>query len=424
MKTGFGISKSQSPNSREIPKFKSQTKLIQSRIFFERLKFGVSLALGVWCLELLFSQNAFSQGQLNPPTAPTPTMKSLDQIEARTPISAAPFTISSPGSYYLTQNLSVTTGNAITITANGVTLDLNGFTISSTASPAGGTGVLLSNANSFGNSDITILNGHIKGGITYNAGTYSGTGFANGIYYSGVIPNNVRATGVSVMGCLTYGIRFENGYSSVVELCTVQIVGNIGIQADTVTHSVTYLCGSYGIIANTVADSYGYSTASGGYGISANRAANCLGGGYGTNGNGLNTSLAINCSGQGSGSGTGLGAQTATNCYGTSGSGPGLSATNALNCYGGSTSGIGLNAETAVGCHGGSNSNYGLAAYTANNCRGYSSSNIGVRCVYPGMAIGCVGHSDSYVGVNAYIANCCVGDAPTPISASYVYNMP
>jgi hypothetical protein len=42
-------------------------------------------------------------------------MKSLDQIEARTPISSAPFTISAPGSYYLTTNLTTAVSNAILI---------------------------------------------------------------------------------------------------------------------------------------------------------------------------------------------------------------------------------------------------------------------------------------------------------------------
>src|SRR5262245_8811913 len=74
-----------------------------------------------------------AQGALTPPGAPGPTMKSLDQIEARTPISSAPFIITQPGSYYLTTNVTVSSGDAITINANNVSLDLNGFTISSTA---------------------------------------------------------------------------------------------------------------------------------------------------------------------------------------------------------------------------------------------------------------------------------------------------
>ena len=84
-----------------------------------------------------------AQGSLTPPGAPAATMKTLAQIEPRTPISAAPFTISVPGSYYLTTNLTVTTGNAITIATNGVTLDLGGFTIASTAFSASGYGIML-----------------------------------------------------------------------------------------------------------------------------------------------------------------------------------------------------------------------------------------------------------------------------------------
>src|ERR1700753_1472427 len=79
--------------------------------------------------------SALAQGNLTPPGAPGATMKSLDQIEARTPISSTSFVISAPGSYYLTTNLTMTgdekNTNAISITVSGVTLDLNGFTISS-----------------------------------------------------------------------------------------------------------------------------------------------------------------------------------------------------------------------------------------------------------------------------------------------------
>src|ERR1017187_8409666 len=117
------------------------------------------IALALLALSTLNSQlsTVFAQGSLTPPGAPTPTMKSLDQIEARTPISSVPYTISAPGSYYLTGNLAVSSGTAITITASQVTLDLNGFTLSSTEATPTGTGILLEVG---GNSDITIRNGH------------------------------------------------------------------------------------------------------------------------------------------------------------------------------------------------------------------------------------------------------------------------
>jgi hypothetical protein len=72
---------------------------------------------------------AFGQGALTPPGAPAPTMKTLTQVEPRTPIPALPYVISSAGSYYLTTNLVSSTGAGITVAADHVTIDLRGFAI-------------------------------------------------------------------------------------------------------------------------------------------------------------------------------------------------------------------------------------------------------------------------------------------------------
>ena len=77
----------------------------------------------------LLTITANSQGVLTPPGAPAPMMKTLQQIEPRTPISSLPYTISAPGSYYLTGPLN-STNTGITVAANDVTIDLMGFTIS------------------------------------------------------------------------------------------------------------------------------------------------------------------------------------------------------------------------------------------------------------------------------------------------------
>jgi hypothetical protein len=89
------------------------------------------------CVSNCILTAAMAQGPLAPPGPPGETMRSLAQIEPRTPIGSIPFTISQPGSYYLTGNVAGITAGAvagIVIAARQVTLDLNGFTL--TGNPA------------------------------------------------------------------------------------------------------------------------------------------------------------------------------------------------------------------------------------------------------------------------------------------------
>ncbi len=78
---------------------------------------------------------SMAQGSLTPPGPPAPVMKTLSQIDPGTPISAVPYTITNSGSYYLTTNLTGTSG--IQINTNNVTLDLRGFAMSGNNSGAG-----------------------------------------------------------------------------------------------------------------------------------------------------------------------------------------------------------------------------------------------------------------------------------------------
>jgi len=363
-------------------------------------------------------------------------MKTLDQIEARTPISSAPFTISNPGSYYLTTNLTVSGGDAITIAASGVTLDLSGFTITSTAPGAAGNGILINSAL----RNLAILNGFIQGGVTNNGGVYSGSGFGNGILAGGFsgYPQNARVNGVSVTGCLYSGIYLGNGDSTVVDSCTVRTAGSYGIVATTIKASVAMDCGGDAIYGSQVTDCRGECTGSS-YGVNASVAENCSG--FSTSSHGVVATTALNCYGYSS-SATGLNASTAGNCQGGSTNGVGLNANTALNCYGASTSGVGLNANTAQNCQGNSSTDIGLTAIMAQNCQGNSNyiglhatsaqtcygtatgGGIGLYAVY--IAIGCYGYTGSGTGLQSFIANSCFGRNSSGIAQAIVWpsNMP
>src|SRR3954454_2802503 len=80
-----------------------------------------------------------AQGPLTPPPGvPAPTMKTLDQVEPRKEVNATNtpptafsiFTISAPGSNYLSGNITGVSGKfGILIEVDDVELDLNGFSL-------------------------------------------------------------------------------------------------------------------------------------------------------------------------------------------------------------------------------------------------------------------------------------------------------
>lgn len=329
-----------------------------------------------------------AQGSLTPPGVPVPTMKTLDQVEARTPISGAT-TISTPGSYYLTGNINVASGNGINITTDNVTLDLNGFTISSTASAPSGNGVNINGLR----SHVTIRNGNIRGTTTFAAGAFTTGGFASGISNTILASANLHVSEVKISGVANSGIDFvlaTPDSRNVVEHCSVSVCSSYGIRSGRVRFCDVDTAGTDAILATSAAYCFGQSvgTTAGDDGIVTFASAdNCVG--IAIAGRGVNASDA------------------ASNCSGTSTSNVGLSARVAQNCVGFSTSGVGLSVvESATNCSGTSVSGTGLSSILATNCAGTSTTGtFGLQAT--GTASFCRGRRDGGLAINAFNAIGC-----------------
>ena len=234
----------------------------------------------------LLSVSAFGQGSLTPPGAPAPTMKTLDQIEARTPIESLPFSISQSGSYYLTRNLqfSSASGHAITIAVSNVTLDLMGFTLSSTSGVTGDAihfngglrNVAINNGAIVGETVVTV-----SGSAPNQSWSVAAAGFAVGINAGSLIAG--RFKDLSISGCRTTGL--SGGTAAVIENVIVSQNGTFGIT--TVNNSSVDRCiaqsnGSAGVSANTVSNSNAMANAQAG--IFALAVINCVASNNGGNG--------------------------------------------------------------------------------------------------------------------------------------------
>jgi len=150
------------------------------------------------------------QGALTPPGAPAPTMKTLDQVYARldprTAITniANGYTISVPGSYYLTTNLTGTSGYyGITISSGNVTLDLNGFLLQGVP----------------GSIDGVYVNGSFTN-ITVRNGSISGWGSSGIDAYSASVPRNLVFERLTFSTNHSAGIETEAG-SEVRDCCSI-----------------------------------------------------------------------------------------------------------------------------------------------------------------------------------------------------------
>lgn len=129
-----------------------------------------------------------------------------------TAITALPYTITDPGLYYLTRNLT-STGSAITVHANNVTIDLSGFCLTG---PGKGSG--------FGKIGIVVAAGHTN--VEIRNGSIMAFG-DNGIQSQSTC-NGIRVVGVRVGDTGHDGITLP-GSGNLIMDCTVMNAADNGI---------------------------------------------------------------------------------------------------------------------------------------------------------------------------------------------------
>jgi len=173
-----------------------------------------------------------------------------DSCCSRIPISTNGFTITQPGSYYLTQSIN----GAININANDVTFDLNGYTITGDLISGG---IIITNV-----SNVIVFNGRViatalNQGVQLNSSTQSiienlkiigfGIGILNESFsQNNYIANNVIyncSVGISVQGSNNVVIENNLCYgcsSGITTFSTLNVLiiannlktGSVGIQTD------------------------------------------------------------------------------------------------------------------------------------------------------------------------------------------------
>jgi parallel beta-helix repeat protein len=206
----------------------------------------------ILCLALTLVSLALS-GDLDPPGTPNSTMLPLDQVEPREAITSLPHTIDEPGSYFLTEDLTGSSGSlGITIDADHVTLDLRGFALigvtgsldgiqvgsvrenvvirNGTVRDWSGDGIDASaSSNACRFESIRVMNNGIVG-LTVNDNSAVVDCVADGNVIGISVGDSCVITGCTASNNTVDGIM--TGFSATVSDCTTRQNGDDGIQCD------------------------------------------------------------------------------------------------------------------------------------------------------------------------------------------------
>lgn len=189
-------------------------------------------------------------GDLEPPAAPAPTMKTLDEVEPRVPINTintpgdtgSLYIITQPGAYYFTENIAGISGkNGILVQADDVTIDLNGFTLIGVPGSLDGIAVPSSQINleirngvirDWGGDGVDAWFGRNSRALGLRTSNNGGTGLRFGTSV-GIYPPNTT-TGCIVRDCISEsngGDGIFVGGGSTVSGCVGSSNTGIGIRA-------------------------------------------------------------------------------------------------------------------------------------------------------------------------------------------------
>lgn len=199
----------------------------------EKLAWGLFAALGLFVVASM--TGVVSGGPLDPPGPPAST----DSVRLPgTPISSLPFSITQPGYYYVTRDLTAPASqHGITIASDDVTVDLGGFTLRAGDTPSYYAGIATYTVpGPRGARNLEIRNGAFVG---WGAGIYSNE------------TTNSKIHDITVLGSTNTGIDLTFSYDVQVWNCHVSDSNGAGIEINngTVRNCAVTDNGGWGIFA-------------------------------------------------------------------------------------------------------------------------------------------------------------------------------